>query len=198
MSWYEIGIDDIIRKLKGTPSEPKNLAVQGIPVDRLKEYNDGYTELPVASTTPCQVFVGVPQHEAGTKNESTIRDVSTGSQDTGIYFTVSIASRELYGVTGAYTIGYKSIRWLTGLDMSIGGKLSFFKFALVANARNVWYYQLIMRLHEFPISPLEDEETEIPLETIDYDSGVCTTEIVTNLGENIIIPDENGDSILIK
>lgn len=200
MNWYELIIDDVLLKLKGTPSVPKNFALDGIKVEKLQEYNNGYTVLP--NDKPCQIHVGIPQHESGTKNESTEQDTYTGRQDTDVYVTVSIASRELYGPLGIYEIGYKATRWLIGLKLQAGPSLSFFKFALIDKVANVWYYQLIMRSKDFVMVGMSDafaeEGSDVLLETISTDADTCRTEIITNLGGNIIIPDGTEDSILIK
>lgn len=203
MNWYEIIIAKIVEALAGTESEPANLAELGVAVSKLPHFRAEYE--PYKGPAPARVYVGFSGHRFGTEKEPTDILVGSPGQDSDPYFAISVCSKNLYQDDkgpGMLMYLYLIKRLVIGLKPGTGGEISLFQTNLIDYKDGLWYYQVLVRIRDFPIIPFTntriDPEVLTLLKTVDVDFEPCTTEIVTNVDENIMISTEDGDEILIR
>lgn len=202
MNWYEIIIDKIVEALAGTEEEPANLAELGVSVSKLPSYRAEYE--PYKGPAPARVYVGFSGHRFGTEKEPTDFLVGSPGQGSDPYFAISVCAKNLYQDNrgpGMLMYLYLIKRLVIGLKPGTGGEISLFQTNLIDYKDGLWYYQILVRVKDFEVVPFKntriDPEVLTLLKTVDVGMDPCETEIVTNLGESILIPQDGEDKKLV-
>lgn len=198
MSIYERIINEVIARLVGTTGTPDNLGLLGVKGEKLVQFKGEYEEL--KPNVPGRVMVGFPMQNYGTEKEPTNMLVGAPDQDSDLYIAISVSGRNLYDVNndGKSVYDYVELtqRLLMGWSPSTGGgELSIHSTTLENFDKNIWYYLVLMRFQRYAMEPVTNFRLEAPLYNrnlaeLEFDEEVDDPEILTNLGEQIIIDED--------
>lgn len=196
ISMYEKAEDELIEALRGTDEVPANLALMGVTVLPLPEYKAQFSA--VDQKMKARVYVSFGMQRYGTEKEPTEMVIDNRSQDSSVYFTLSISSRSKRGETGLLMILELASRLVSGLPFSYGGNFSLFSADLLIFDNNTWHYQIFVRLREFPMLPIKNWYVETPLSDVllqiaDVEQEDCLEDIQAGWGD-----DEQGEDFDIN
>lgn len=153
MNAFEVIMDDMIDRLL-TIEHPSNMTSKNVQVKKLDEYKNDYAKLEPGFNA--RITLALATQRFGTEREPTNILLGRGDQNTNIYFTLGIASGELYTDrtdTGVYQLLYDTIRILIGMETRAGGYISAFQSEIFGFEENIWYYQTIVCVADLPITP---------------------------------------------
>lgn len=187
---YEDLLDQIVLRLKGTEEDPINFGtIPKFQVEKLPQYRAEYDKLKV--NQPGRIYVAFGMHRFGTEKEPTNALLGIAVQDSDPYVTLSLAVKGLYGTQGTLTYIGLTVGLLIGLPFSWGGELSMFSVDLLAFEDSTWHYQIIMRVRDFPVVPIDNFrqgiDSDVLLRKITYHNDrTGETTVVEELEEPII------------
>lgn len=172
MSPFEDLLDQVILRLKGTDIDPVNFGtIPKFEVARLPEFKAQYDDLKVNQRG--RIYVAFGMHRFGTEKEPTNSLLGLAAQDSDLYVTISVSCKELYGASGILTYLHLTSGLLMGMPFSWAGELSMFSIDLLTFDKSTWHYQIIMRVREYPVVPIDNfrqdpEDSEIILRKVSY------------------------------
>lgn len=203
MSTYELLMDEIVARLKGTVDNPAFEAA-GIEVAKSPNVQGQHDKLVPSPTAKGRIRVSCLQDRYGTDENDTSMLVGEATMDRVIYYNLSIESRVRYGTLGALDMCEKSLRLLLGYKSEeFGGELYAFATSMESFEDNVWYYRVIVRWKHLPLQPLDsfrvngDEETGYLITEVNFTPSQINVLDGNTTGYLQYLTDQNGNYVTV-